>query len=492
MDIPVGSTSSSGFSTSMVGSMGITDPTDTVMQAMLAGWLAGLDAMKSANDAALKGEKTSGDQEIQDAAKVATIAQPQLVQPQALITSTGENASRAQDGNVAGVSSDVAKQTSAMYAYIMSHALEQMSGQTIGSDTLDSWMRLGTPKAVSLLAFVTAANANNQQVDEGSNDDGNAAAIAQFKQNELNAGLKFAHAWLEGVQKLADNLKQLDKEQATLKAMQAFSSEARNNPTLLDATHVQTIAAVAVLALLINAGPSPILSSPDNTAKISQVSMMEATSMNPTMGQMDTTAAIAMIAALMAQVAQAQIISVQIAEKPVLDSKKVSETFATENAKKMMGFVEDRGYQVFLKSLVEGMVGKENLDRNVALLKINMLMNALWLVGRAETDGVTFIEIMMTLKQYLSKDPKEQAKSTAGNSTISKIKGQLLAKIKEQIDGFGGAGAADLEKGILSMMSFMEGKGETGDISELTDPKKMVGFLLPEASPPKPASVAVI
>lgn len=496
MSIPAVPVSSSSIPNSaMIDSLG-TDPAGTLMQVMLTGWLAGLDEIQAANAEALKSQQKSGTDNIQDAANVASsypmLAMPQVVLNPVTPTST-ENASRAQgqDGSaVAGVSSDTAKQSTAMYAYLMAHTLGQMSGKTIGSNTLNSWMTLEPQKAVSLLAFMAAANTQNKPVDDGA-DDGNAAAIAKFKQKELDAELNFTHNWLKSVEKLGDDLKQLDKDKA-LKAMQAYTSEAKENPALLDASHVQTIVAVTVLSLLVSAGPSPITARTDSTP-ISQVSMIEASSMNPTMGQMDTTAAIAMIAALMAQVAQAQVVLLQVKEKPALDAKKVSETFATDNANKMMGFVEDKGYQVFLKNLVENMAGKQNLERNIALVKINMLMTALWLVARAETDGVKFSTIMDELRSFLSpKDAEKATVSSQGSPRLNKVREQLLGKVKELVDAFGKEGAADLMNGLERMMNFMEGKGQSGDLADVTDPKKLAAFLLPDESKdisPPPASI---
>lgn len=469
---------------------GTSQQTSELMDILLKGWLAGLDEMAkaSAEDA-----KTS---EITDASNLVSLY-PTLVQPQSVITNSTvststETASKAQSSEgVSGISTDIpAKGASAVYAYLMTHealglALTSKSATSSvdRSDTVTTWTRLGHETGIPLLAFVAASQSSTNAAEAAREESGKEDitdamnALAKFSQKEAEAALKMAKQWLESVQERGEELKKID-EKKVLEAMNGYLGAAKENPALLDPAHMLTIVAVAELALLTSSGPSPISASP--TSAVSQTTISGAAAVQPTAAPQDSSAAVAMIAALMAQVAQAQVIMVQIAEKPNLDSKKISETFALENAKKMMGFVQDPAYTIFLKKLVEGMVGKENSARNVELVKINMLLSALWLVARAETSGVKFVEIAMLVRQFLSGDQTKKLPFAEGD-----IRYKLLGKIKEHIQLFTAEyGSEELEKGLMSMMAYMEGAEDKNEIPDPKDPKgAYAGFLVtPESN----------
>lgn len=421
-------------------------------------WRADLDEAQRAET-----EHKNGVDQIADAANIASgnpmLVMPQLIMQNSIPTTPTESASKAISG-LAGATSDVpVKGSAAVSAFLMAHML----GENRSPAERD--------KGISMLTFIAAT--------QPAEEDAQASAIAaitsgleKLRSGQLEAASKFAGAWLESVQKHGEDLKELDKQQV-IKAMNEYVRAAKDNPTLLDSTHLQTVIAVSVLALLTSAGPSPVSGGAESA--ISPVTISQgAMAQNPTMGQMDTMAAVAMIAALMAQVQQAQVVLLQIKEKPEIDSKKVAETFALENAKKILGFVADPSYTVFLRTLVESMAGKANLERNVALVKLNMLLNGLWLVSRAETGDVKFIEITMWVKQYLLGEKLPFAEGD--------IRYELLAKIKEHIGEFfkqfGKNAAASLEKGLMDIMRYM-GDAEAHD--ELPDPKdakkSYAGFL---------------
>lgn len=425
-----------------------------------------------------------------DASNVAS-AYPMLVQPQVILvnepqTGVAEKTSRAEGRGIAGISTDVpVKRANSEYAFLMTHVLGAMTpGRTMGTQTLASWLDLNTEKAVSLLSFLAASESSKNTDDaEQIQDalDGATAALARFSKSQTDSVLKMASQWRESIQKLGEELEKLD-ERKVIRAMNEYVNEGKKDPNLLDALHVQTFVAVTQLALLVSAGPSPIQTRPDN--QVAQVSFVEASAMNPTMGQLDTTAAVAMIAALMAQVTQAQVVLLQIAEKPIIDSKKVTEAFALENARKIIGLLDNPATTTFLKNLVVNMIGKENVERNVALVKLNMMLTALWVLGRAETNGVNFVEILMMVRQFL-KDPDKKLPFEK-----SDIRYTLLTKIKAQIDSFSAEfGAAELEEGLMRMMQYMDGAGKEASTSDIRDPKKMyAGFL--STPPPVDASHA--
>lgn len=459
---------------------GTSQQSSALMDILLKGWLAGLDEMSkaSAQDA-----KTS---EITDASNLVSLY-PTLVQPQSVITNSTvatstENASKAQGSEgLSGISTDVpAKSASAVYAYLMTHEAlgsvlsSKHSDHSVDrSQTVTTWTDLGHQTGIPLLAFIAASQSSTMaaRADDGDKDIADGVnALAKFSQKEAEAALNMAKQWLESIQERGKELKKIDEKKA-LEAMNGYIGAAKENPALLDPAHMLTIVAVVELALLTSSGPSPISVNP--TSAVSQTTVSEAAAAQPTAIPQDSSAAIAMIAALMAQVAQAQVIMVQIKEKPEIDSKKVSETFALENAKKIMGFVQDPAYSVFLKQLVEGMVGKENSARNVELVKINMLLSALWLIARAETDGVKFIEIAMIVRQYLSGDVTKKLPFAEGD-----IRYKLLGKIKENIQQFSTEyGSEELEKGLLSMMSYMEGNESKDDFDPKDAKKAYAGFL---------------
>lgn len=453
------------------------DGVDTLMQILLTGWAEGLQETKKMTDI----------ENAKDASNVAS-AYPMLMQPQPILlnetqTSVAEKTSRAEGQGITGVSTDIpVRGASAEYAFLMAHALGAMTpGHTMGTHTLASWLDLNTEKAVSLLSFLAASESSKNAADDEIQDDGASAALARFSKTQADSVLKLASEWRESIQKLGEELDKLD-EKKVIRAMNEYVNEGKKDPNLLDALHVQTFVAVTQLALLVGAGPSPIQTRPDNL--VSQVSIVEASAMNPTMGQVDTTAAVAMIAALMAQVTQAQVVLLQIAEKPVIDSKKVSEAFALENARKIIGLLDNPATTTFLKNLVVNMIGKENVERNVALVKLNMMLTALWVLGRAETNGVNFVEILMMVRQFL-KEPDKKLPFEK-----SDIRYTLLAKIKAQIDTFSAEfGAAELEDGLMRMMHYMDGAGKDASTSDIRDPKKMyAGFL--STPPPVDASHA--
>ena len=222
-----------------------------------------------------------------------------------------------------------------------------------------------------------AATQSSQTQSQNNGNDSVTNTLQNVAQQTANAASNFTHQWLVSIQKVGEQLKKIADNNAIM-AMQEYISSAKDDPSLLDPAKLQTIAAVTVLALLASSGSSSVTNQSDTLAT---QAVADAASRNPNMaaGQMDTTAAVAMIAALMAQVSQAQVVVLQLKEQPIADSKKISQTFALENAKKVLASVDDPAYHVYLTKLVTNMVGKGNVEQNVELVKMNMLLNSLWL-----------------------------------------------------------------------------------------------------------------